>query len=190
MTTSPDADDYNYHDSYWRCGRADKCGLPAGWGTDHVGTGACKLHGGSGGRPLENGIYSDVVREKDRAVLDALEDLSTAQKLDETLNLQVMKLRRAVELTANPDQQADFWATFSDLVDAAGQGGELDGKQIRSLARMLETPGKSQRHLMDLIRKTAKTLHDITEGQDINLQHGVDEDAIAELQQLAEDAYD
>jgi len=150
--------------------------------------GKCGYHGGK--TPLKNGIFSDVVREEDRPILDALEDLSTAQKLDETLNLQVMKLRRAVELTANPDEQADFWETFAALVDAAGQGGELDAKQIRSLARMLETPGKSQRHLMDLIRKTAKTLHDITEGQDINLQHGVDEDAIAELQQLAEDAYD
>lgn len=35
-----------------KCGAAkrqggDPCGRPAGWGTDHTGTGACKLHGGS-----------------------------------------------------------------------------------------------------------------------------------------------
>lgn len=35
-----------------RCGarrlkHADSCSLPAGWGTDHVGVGRCKLHGGA-----------------------------------------------------------------------------------------------------------------------------------------------
>lgn len=46
----PEADEYNYRDDgRWRCGRNDGCGQPAGWGTDHVGEGACKLHGGNGG---------------------------------------------------------------------------------------------------------------------------------------------
>jgi len=36
------------------CGRADDCGLPAGWGTDHVGEGACKYHGGAGGTTPED----------------------------------------------------------------------------------------------------------------------------------------
>lgn len=40
---------------YERCGRGDDCGLPAGWGTDHVGSGACKHHGGaSPGAPKGN----------------------------------------------------------------------------------------------------------------------------------------
>lgn len=51
------------------CGRTnrsgDPCELPAGWGTDHVGEGACKLHGGAGGAPEDNrnavthGAYTD-----------------------------------------------------------------------------------------------------------------------------------
>lgn len=42
------------------CGRTTKqggepCQLPAGWGTDHTGEGACKLHGGaSSGAPRGN----------------------------------------------------------------------------------------------------------------------------------------
>ena len=36
-----------------------ECGRPAGWGTDHVGEGRCKLHGGSShGRPMVHGRYS------------------------------------------------------------------------------------------------------------------------------------
>lgn len=30
------------------------CELPAGWGTDHVGEGRCKLHGGNAGAPANN----------------------------------------------------------------------------------------------------------------------------------------
>lgn len=28
-------------------GKNDPCGLPAGWGTDHVGEGYCRKHGGT-----------------------------------------------------------------------------------------------------------------------------------------------
>lgn len=152
-------------------------------------TGKCHYHGGA--TPLKNGIYSNVVREEDQQILDALEDLSTAKKLDETLNLQVMKLRRAVELTDNPDREDDFWSMFEQLVaNAEGEDGELDPRIVRELSKMLEAPGRTQRELADLIRKTAKTLHDITEGQDLNVSHDVDEDSLAELKDLAGDAYE
>lgn len=34
------------------------CRLPKGWGTEHVGKGRCKLHGGCGGAPIKHGLYS------------------------------------------------------------------------------------------------------------------------------------
>lgn len=37
-----------------RDGSGDPCTQPAGWGTDHVGEGACKLHGGMAGAPIGN----------------------------------------------------------------------------------------------------------------------------------------
>lgn len=44
-------------DARTRSGTA--CQRPAGWGTDHAGTGRCKLHGGgSAGAPIKHGIYS------------------------------------------------------------------------------------------------------------------------------------
>lgn len=48
------------------------CTQPAGWGTDHAGTGRCKLHGGANtGRPIEHGKYSRyaVLKSKDVAKL-------------------------------------------------------------------------------------------------------------------------
>ena len=39
------------------------CPRPAGWGTDHVGTGKCRNHGGSShGRPIIHGRYSNVTQ--------------------------------------------------------------------------------------------------------------------------------
>jgi hypothetical protein len=40
------------------------CELRAGWGTDHVGEGRCKLHGGNAGRPPKHGLYSTVARSE------------------------------------------------------------------------------------------------------------------------------
>lgn len=170
-----------------RCGATNRQGEQCGRAAigEH---GKCGYHGGK--TPMKHGIYSDVVREEDRAVLDALEDISTAKKLDETLNLQVMKLRRAVEMTNRPEDEADFWGLFEQLVASAADTDDLDPGLVRELSKMLQTPGRTQRELMDLIRKTAKTLHDITEGQDINVSHGVDEDSISELKDLAESAYE
>ena len=63
------------HDDYPRCGAKNRAGKPcqqkAGWGTDHVGTGRCKLHGGaSTGAPkgnknaLKHGRYTKEAREE------------------------------------------------------------------------------------------------------------------------------
>ena len=162
----------------------ERCKQPA---TDS--RGKCYWHGGA--TPLTHGIYSDVVREEDQAVLDALEDISTAQKLEETLNLQIMKLRRAVGLLDDPDREADFWATFEDLVAAADSPEGLDAATVKNLANMLDVPHRAQRDLMDLIRRTAKTLHDVTEGQDINVSHDhdVDADDLDALRETIQQAY-
>lgn len=156
----------------------ERCKQPA---TDD--RGKCHYHGGA--TPLENGIYSDVVREEDRDVLNALEDITTAQKLEETLNLQLMKLRRAVELTEDPDSDRDFWGMFEQLVANASDSGELDPALVRELSKMLQTPERSQNELMDLIRKTAKDLNKIRDGEKVNVEHGTDQD-LEELKGMAD----
>ena len=39
----------------------ERCARPAGWGTQHLGFGRCKLHGGA--TPYKHGRYSKVVRK-------------------------------------------------------------------------------------------------------------------------------
>lgn len=190
---SPEADDYNYRSNgYWRCGRADDCGQAAGWGTDHVGVGACKLHGGKSPTGKDNpafkhGLFSKVIRKEDRETLRTIEQMSTAAKLESTLNVQVMKLRRAIE-GMESDDRASFMDVFEDVVDAsAGRDGTIDKEQLRYLAQMLGQNERAVRGWMDLIRKTAKDLHKITDGERVTVEHEYDAGELEELEEQARD---
>lgn len=67
----------------------DTCQLPAGWGTDHVGQGRCKFHGGAS--PVKHGRYSKIERdeisdlisefEEEDDPLDILPELAAARAL-------------------------------------------------------------------------------------------------------------
>ena len=192
---SPAEDDYNYKDEFWRCGRADECGLPAGWGTDHVGVGACRKHGGNAGAPSgpangnwKHGLYSDVVREEDQATLQRMEEMSTAAKLEATLNMQVLKVHRAIEGLESEDR-TDFMDVFEEVVAAASAPDQqIDNEQLRYLAKMLGQNQRAVREWMDLIRKTAKDLHKITDGETVTVEHGTSED-LEELKDMAEDLF-
>lgn len=192
-TDSPEDDEYNYKDGYWRCGRADRCGHTAGWGTDHVGVGACRLHGGSSLRgedhpDFKHGLFSDVVREEDHDLLQKIEQMSTAAKLESTLNMQVMKLHRAIEAMESEDRTA-FIEVFEDVVGAAAAPDQsISTTDLRYLAEMLTSNERSVREWMDLIRKTAKDLHKITDGETVTVEHGSSEE-LEELLDTAEDLF-
>lgn len=60
------------HDSS-RCGAVKRqgggaCGRPAGWGTEHVGSGRCKLHGGN--NPVKHGRYSQITRPRLKELIE------------------------------------------------------------------------------------------------------------------------
>lgn len=83
-----------------RDGSGDACELPAGWGTDHPGEGACKHHGGaSSGAPEGNdnavtveawseNFVEDFLTEAEQDLVDdarkLLDDDATAQELGST----------------------------------------------------------------------------------------------------------
>jgi hypothetical protein len=69
-----------------RCGglkhkTKEPCQQPAGWGTDHVGQGRCKLHGGC--NPIKHGMYSTCLRGRAREVYDLLKDAPVDDASDE-----------------------------------------------------------------------------------------------------------
>ena len=58
-----------------RCGivkHGNACSQKAGWGTDHVGEGRCKLHGGA--TPIKSGRYSKVTRPRIKQLLETFEN--------------------------------------------------------------------------------------------------------------------
>lgn len=46
------------------------CKMPAGFRTDHMGTGRCYLHGGRAGRPISHGMYSTKLKSTVKAEYD------------------------------------------------------------------------------------------------------------------------
>lgn len=165
------------------------CKCWPGKGTDHVGEGRCGIHRGGPSGPAngnwKHGLNSTVLRSEDAAMLEAIEDLSTAAKLEETLNLQMVKLYRAVDEMESSDQN-EFWRAFVELVGKVEQPEETD---LASLAQMLGQNDRAIREWMDLIRKTAKDLHKITDGETVNVDHGLEDGALDEIKGLVDDAY-
>jgi len=169
----------------------DRCGRAAIG--DH---GVCGYHGGKGGAPTgedngnyKHGLFSEVIREEDKATLSTIEDMSTAAKLESTLNMQVLKLHRAIEGMESEDRAA-FMDVFEEVVDgAAGEDGEINEMQLQVLAQMLGQNDRAIREWMDLIRKTAKDLHKVTDGETVTVEHGVDDEGLEELQDMAEDLF-
>ena len=164
-----------------RCGRpkrdgsGDDCGLPAGWGTDHVGDGACKLHGGNTPRGKENpafkhGLFSDYLEEEDRETIGALEDYEDAAKLDELINWRLARLRRYLRETMDDDQES-FFQAFDRVVSEASRNGDigLSASQIRELGKMIGNHDRAAQQEIDLVRRLIKTRNKIAEGEDVNL---------------------
>ena len=65
------------------------CRRPAGWGTDHVGEGRCKLHGGL--NPVKTGRYSRIKRARVRELIDEFkQDPQPLDLTDEVLLLRAL----------------------------------------------------------------------------------------------------
>lgn len=132
-----------------KCGRPNRgrdarnpyCSKPAGWGTDHVGAGACKLHGGC--NPIDHGGYSATARktlggaferfkndpniasvEDEVAILRGLVERALEAKRDgEDIATLVDRVVRAVE-TMNKIRQK-FGMTMEVFLRVTGQMGAI-----------------------------------------------------------------
>ena len=156
------------------CGATNRhgepCGLPAGWGTDHVGDGRCKLHGGASPRGeehpnFEHGLFSDYLGEEDRRTVDALEEFDDAEKLDELVNWRLARLRRYLREMSEEDEMS-FWDAFREVVHAVD---EVEDAEIRELAKMLDKNNRAVQAEIDLVRKLIKDRNKIAEGEDVNM---------------------
>ena len=118
------------------------CKQPSGWGTEHVGEGRCKLHGGNAGRPIIHGRYSLKHREKlAESVQKFLEDPSPGDLTAE------LALNRAL---------------LQDFLDRYPDGVRLPAKDIDIIYGMTDAIGRTVERISRILNQTALTQADLS----------------------------
>lgn len=157
------------------------CRAWPGKGTDHVGDGRCKLHAGSSlqgeeSPSFKHGLFSDYLSPEDRDAVDALEEYDDVEKLDELINWRMARLRRALRVRFDSEDEArNFFETFDKMVGQASINGQEPGlskSQIRELAKILSTNEQAMQQEIDLVRRLIKDRNKIAEGEDVNVNTG------------------
>ena len=114
------------------------CRRPAGWGTDHVGTGKCKLHGGaSTGPPIKTGRYSLRHRRKLQAKIGQF--LDDPAPGDLTSELALMR------------------ALLQDYLERFPDGQRLSLERIGDIYGMVESIGRLVERISKILNATALT---------------------------------
>jgi len=165
-----------------RCGAetsdGDSCGLPAGWGTDHVGEGCCKYHLGSAegkkGAPEGNKnavttgehetIYTSTLDEAERSLYEGL-DTDQLVRLDHEIRLIAIRERRMLERIAELKDEA---FTIVEKKSKQGRGPEgpvdIDEKKLRATLGQIQDIEKAltrvQKEHRKMLWKKYKMLKD------------------------------
>jgi hypothetical protein len=119
------------------------CQRPAGWGTQHVGQGRCKLHGGNAGRPVEHGRYSVTRRRSLQEKIAVFYNDPATGDLRSELAL----------LRALLQDYLDRWVDADDSVIAGRSIGHVFemvdaiGKMVERIAKILATTALTQAEL-------------------------------------------
>lgn len=113
------------------------CKMPLGWGTDHVGEGRCKRHGGNAGAPIKHGRYS----VKHRKSLAAKAEQFQADPLPHDLGAELALMR----------------ALFQDYLDRFSDGVPIPATDITMLMTMLESVARMVERIVKMLNQTALT---------------------------------
>ncbi len=97
------------------------CQRPAGWGTDHVGIGKCKLHGGA--TPIKHGLYSKYTSHRLADVVDRLANDEELLDLRKTIALQQALILDILERLEGGSLELDtkLANTLSGIADKLGR---------------------------------------------------------------------
>jgi hypothetical protein len=121
VTTDLEAYDRDSHCGGPRKHGAGPCGRPAGWGTDHPGTGRCKLHGGA--------TYSHRRHAEEKRAQAAVVTFGLRRDVgpEEALLEEVQWTAGHVEWLRRQVQDLDAGGLVWGLVDERTGGGSKDG---------------------------------------------------------------
>lgn len=113
------------------------CKLPAGYGTDHLGEGRCKYHGGSAGRPIVHGLYSSKLPSTVRDEFDKLSKNPQLVDLNQELALVKTLLSNFLKNieTKLEDEDSNWW------VQKTKKGKDISA-EAKALMKLLETLSK------------------------------------------------
>jgi hypothetical protein len=95
--------------------REERCTLPAGWGTDHPGTGRCKYHGGCS--PIKHGLYSKVAGPQLRQAIEQVR-ASGVDKYDLSPEIELVRAKLLVAVESPKAIQPGF---LEPVIDALGR---------------------------------------------------------------------
>ena len=119
-----------------------RCGRPAGWGTEHVGNGRCKLHGGaSAGAPVRHGRYSLTHRA------------GLAEKVERFLDDPAPG-----DLTA---ELALLRALLQDYLERFGEHQALRAEDIQFLAGLIRKVGAMVERVARILNQSALTAAEV-----------------------------
>lgn len=130
-----------------KCGRPTRnitakgpyCTRPAGWGTAHAGSGACKLHGGN--NPIKHGYDSEIIRER---LGDSFQRFKTDPDIA-TVDNEVALLRGLVEKAIEDGKEGEDVAMLAEkvvrAVETMGKMRQKFGITIETLNRLMEQMG-------------------------------------------------
>jgi len=153
------------------------CGNRSGYKTEHVGDGRCFLHGGNSPRgedspQFKHGLFSDFLSDDDREEMEAIEARGNIENLQEMINYEFMRLRRAVRNIEEDADDRSFWDAYNEIINKASDTG-LGEEEIGSLAELLDANYSAFNHRVEELRKLVKTFEELTEGKTVNIDGDV-----------------
>lgn len=140
-----------------RDGSGGTCTLPAGWGTDHVGIGACKLHGGR----MPNHQKAAKAEQARRAVVTygLPREIDPAQALIEEVHRTAGAVSWLGAIVARTDEDDLVWgvAEETERPPSFGDDGELRGgtetKRKAAPSVWLQLYQAERKHLVNVSRE-------------------------------------
>jgi hypothetical protein len=151
----------------------DPCALAAGWGTDHVGEGRCKLHGGvhadhagENNPNYSHGLFDESgVDDDDLDTIDELAGIDNLDKHDMLIDFEMMRFLRATGLVDDPAWTPDYNADGIEI----GESVDMNDGPLAKRAGLISS-------LLDDRSKAEHRLAKIDEGEKHRVEQSVDDD--------------
>lgn len=168
------------------------CDARAGAGTDHLGDGRCKWHGGGTPRGedsphFETGAWSEYVDFDDDVVASVAEIEDDIAALEELRNERMARYYQALKHLA----ETEGTEVAKEILAQIDEDQEVDPKLIKSLARVISASSEGMDRLVGRIQSLTNDIIDAKADHPDLLQvnHSMDDDQLDDLKEDIAAAY-